>query len=68
MKIERNLFLTQRAKELAAFKRQCPNAIVCDAGDEIICDVCNDEILTELILIDEGYALCDDCQKGRAAI
>lgn len=64
---EREKFLAIRKRTveqaLAAQKFQSENVIVVDPEDEIICDVCNDEIVEALIWVNSYGAYCSKCRR-----
>ena len=62
----RKNILADREFERTMFKNK-PNIIFIDAGDELVCDFCNAEIVVEtdytpIMLIDD-YAICKDCEE-----
>ena len=65
MLINRNRFLqlrtiqTNKAKRMAELDK---SIIVVDAGDEIICDVCNALVEDETLYIENDMLLCISCQ------
>lgn len=42
-------------------RRMSENEIVVDPGDDVICDLCNEDITTDLVWIERSYALCEVC-------
>lgn len=66
----REQFLALRRADIARVRQSYgEHAIICDPGDEIICDHCNDEIVEQLVHVDmvASYATCPKCRGEYAA-
>lgn len=71
--VKREAFLRDRLEKINEAKR-FPDAIVMDPGDDIICDLCNGEVLDEELTIKisgDGHSifdemlLCKECLNER---
>lgn len=64
--VNRKKFLEERKKHTAAALKEAEgrdDMIVIDAGDDVVCDACNDLIETDLLRVVHGGAwiVCEKC-------
>lgn len=68
IKISRSNFLKQRKEALEEWNRIAKNdpdesVVIVDAGEEVICDACNVEIVADELILDQGSEsiYCPQC-------
>ncbi len=63
--ISREQFLNERREEISRLQEinwLFPDTVIfSDPEDDIICDVCNNDILEETVHIEDEFAKCESC-------
>lgn len=53
-------FLEDRERSIG----QLPDGvIVCDPGDDIVCDICNADVVEDPVHVEGSWLWCPDCRK-----
>ena len=63
-------FMTARRVQLAEWLEMAktdPSVIVCDAGEDLVCDICNADVLENPLYINSFGLYCADCRNDTEA-
>lgn len=65
--VNRELFLQRRAQGVASAKEAAktnPHMIVVDPEDDVICDLCNNEIEDQMLWLNDYGVYCVTCRRN----
>ena len=68
--VDRWYYLKRRREQIEEVRREtaflgAENVIIIDPEDDIVCDLCNADVVGDIICFDDWGTYCHDCVKER---